>query len=59
MNLSFRVSYRDGVMEHEPKACAAVKGTQIMVCALSLPLAIFFLFILGGECMIEELFGFG
>ncbi|CAN7008782.1 hypothetical protein IGI04_011114 [Brassica rapa subsp. trilocularis] len=26
-----RVSYRDGVMEHEPKACAAVKGTQIMV----------------------------
>ena len=52
MNLSFRVSYRDGVMEHEPKACAAVKGTQIMVCALSLPLAIFFLFILSGECMI-------
>lgn len=27
----FRVSYRDGAMEHEPKACAAVKGTQIMV----------------------------
>ena len=27
----FRVSYKDGVMEHEPKACAAVKGTQIMV----------------------------
>lgn len=27
----FRVSYRDGVMEHEPKPCAAVKGTQIMV----------------------------
>lgn len=27
----FRVSYRDGVMENEPKACAAVKGTQIMV----------------------------
>ena len=26
-----RVSYRDGVMEHEPKACAAVKGTQIMI----------------------------
>lgn len=25
------MSYRDGVMEHEPKACAAVKGTQIMV----------------------------
>ncbi|KAF7146846.1 hypothetical protein RHSIM_Rhsim03G0213900 [Rhododendron simsii] len=23
--------YRDGVMEHEPKACAAVKGTQIMI----------------------------
>ncbi|XP_017981755.1 PREDICTED: DNA mismatch repair protein MLH1 isoform X2 [Theobroma cacao] len=27
----YRVSYRDGLMEHEPKACAAVKGTQIMV----------------------------
>ncbi|KAB1204751.1 DNA mismatch repair protein MLH1 [Morella rubra] len=27
----YRVSYRDGAMEHEPKACAAVKGTQIMV----------------------------
>ncbi|KAM7510885.1 hypothetical protein LguiB_009760 [Lonicera macranthoides] len=27
----YRVSYRDGVMEHEPKACAAVKGTQIMI----------------------------
>ncbi|XP_078180194.1 MUTL-homolog 1 isoform X1 [Carex rostrata] len=27
----YRVSYRDGVMEHEPKPCAAVKGTQIMV----------------------------
>ncbi|CAE6128868.1 unnamed protein product [Arabidopsis arenosa] len=27
----YRVSYRDGVMEHEPKACAAVKGTQILV----------------------------
>ncbi|KAL8125141.1 hypothetical protein AgCh_012715 [Apium graveolens] len=26
----YRASYRDGVMEHEPKACAAVKGTQIM-----------------------------
>nr|CAD1824585.1 unnamed protein product [Ananas comosus var. bracteatus] len=26
----YRVSYRDGVMEHEPKPCAAVKGTQIM-----------------------------
>ncbi|XP_042382837.1 DNA mismatch repair protein MLH1-like [Zingiber officinale] len=27
----YRVSYRDGVMEHVPKPCAAVKGTQIMV----------------------------
>ncbi|XP_052201130.1 DNA mismatch repair protein MLH1 isoform X2 [Diospyros lotus] len=27
----YRVSYRDGVMEHEPKPCAAVKGTQIMI----------------------------
>ncbi|KAL4559900.1 hypothetical protein LXL04_032046 [Taraxacum kok-saghyz] len=27
----YRVSYRDGVMEHEPKACAAVKGTQITI----------------------------
>lgn len=27
----YRASYKDGVMEHEPKACAAVKGTQIMV----------------------------
>nr|XP_048331834.1 DNA mismatch repair protein MLH1 isoform X2 [Ziziphus jujuba var. spinosa] len=27
----YRVSYKDGVMEHEPRACAAVKGTQIMV----------------------------
>ncbi|KAK7322366.1 hypothetical protein VNO77_25745 [Canavalia gladiata] len=27
----YRVSYRDGVTEHEPRACAAVKGTQIMV----------------------------
>ncbi|KAI3785372.1 hypothetical protein L1987_44490 [Smallanthus sonchifolius] len=26
----YRVSYRDGVMEHEPRACAAVKGTQIV-----------------------------
>ncbi|KAB2048794.1 hypothetical protein ES319_A13G133900v1 [Gossypium barbadense] len=26
----YRVSYRDGVMENEPKACAAVKGTQII-----------------------------
>lgn len=26
-----RASYRDGVMELEPKPCAAVKGTQIMV----------------------------
>ncbi|KAL2657983.1 hypothetical protein AAZV13_04G210900 [Glycine max] len=29
--LWFRVSYRDGVMEHQPRPCAAVKGTQIMV----------------------------
>ncbi|XP_050375759.1 DNA mismatch repair protein MLH1 isoform X1 [Argentina anserina] len=27
----YRVSYKDGVMENEPKACAAVKGTQIMI----------------------------
>ncbi|XP_039012242.1 DNA mismatch repair protein MLH1-like [Hibiscus syriacus] len=27
----YRVSYKDGVMEHEPKACAAVKGTQIKI----------------------------
>ncbi|KAG5067600.1 hypothetical protein AAZX31_04G235000 [Glycine max] len=27
----YRVSYRDGVMEHQPRPCAAVKGTQIMV----------------------------
>lgn len=27
----YRASYRDGLMEHEPKACAAVKGTQIMI----------------------------
>ncbi|KAF9608535.1 hypothetical protein IFM89_009901 [Coptis chinensis] len=27
----YRVSYRDGVMENEPKACAAVKGTQIQI----------------------------
>ncbi|XP_031271298.1 DNA mismatch repair protein MLH1 isoform X2 [Pistacia vera] len=27
----YRVSYRDGLMEQEPKPCAAVKGTQIMV----------------------------
>ncbi|CAI9115041.1 OLC1v1015875C1 [Oldenlandia corymbosa var. corymbosa] len=27
----YRATYRDGVMEHEPRACAAVKGTQIMV----------------------------
>ncbi|GKC13361.1 DNA mismatch repair protein MLH1 [Tanacetum coccineum] len=26
----YKVTYRDGVMESEPKACAAVKGTQIM-----------------------------
>ncbi|XP_027092632.2 DNA mismatch repair protein MLH1-like isoform X1 [Coffea arabica] len=27
----YRATYRDGVMEQEPKPCAAVKGTQIMV----------------------------
>ncbi|KAK1433376.1 hypothetical protein QVD17_10286 [Tagetes erecta] len=27
----YRVSYRDGVMEHEPRACAAVKGTQVLI----------------------------
>ncbi|KAK1323090.1 DNA mismatch repair protein MLH1 [Acorus calamus] len=27
----YRVSYKDGVMENDPKPCAAVKGTQIMV----------------------------
>ncbi|TVU36895.1 hypothetical protein EJB05_18848, partial [Eragrostis curvula] len=27
----YRVSYKDGVMENEPKPCAAVKGTQVMV----------------------------
>ncbi|XP_039124068.1 DNA mismatch repair protein MLH1 isoform X1 [Dioscorea cayenensis subsp. rotundata] len=27
----YRASYRDGVMEQEPRPCAAVKGTQIMV----------------------------
>ncbi|KAK3164122.1 hypothetical protein QOZ80_1AG0012960 [Eleusine coracana subsp. coracana] len=27
----YRASYKDGVMENEPKPCAAVKGTQIMV----------------------------
>uniref|UniRef100_A0A0D9VAD6 DNA mismatch repair protein Mlh1 C-terminal domain-containing protein n=1 Tax=Leersia perrieri TaxID=77586 RepID=A0A0D9VAD6_9ORYZ len=27
----YRVAYRDGVMESEPKPCAAVKGTQVMV----------------------------
>ncbi|AQK98096.1 DNA mismatch repair protein MLH1 [Zea mays] len=27
----YRVCYKDGVMENEPKPCAAVKGTQIMV----------------------------
>jgi hypothetical protein len=25
------VCYKDGVMENEPKPCAAVKGTQVMV----------------------------
>ncbi|KAL3845674.1 hypothetical protein ACJIZ3_003077 [Penstemon smallii] len=27
----YRATYRDGIMEHEPKACAAVKGTHIMI----------------------------
>ncbi|EPS70656.1 hypothetical protein M569_04102, partial [Genlisea aurea] len=27
----YRATYRDGVLEHDPKPCAAVKGTQIMV----------------------------
>ncbi|XP_019440187.1 PREDICTED: DNA mismatch repair protein MLH1-like isoform X2 [Lupinus angustifolius] len=27
----YRVSYKDGAMEHEPKPCAAVKGTQVTV----------------------------
>nr|XP_043616694.1 DNA mismatch repair protein MLH1 isoform X2 [Erigeron canadensis] len=27
----YKVTYKDGVMEHEPKACAAVKGTQIVI----------------------------
>lgn len=27
----YRVSYREGVMEYEPRPCAAVKGTQIMI----------------------------
>ncbi|KAL6512140.1 DNA mismatch repair protein [Orobanche gracilis] len=27
----YRATYKDGMMEHEPKACAAVKGTQIMI----------------------------
>ncbi|KAL8059951.1 hypothetical protein ABFX02_03G121000 [Erythranthe guttata] len=27
----YRATYKDGVMENEPKACAAVKGTQIMI----------------------------
>uniref|UniRef100_A0A453GRF8 Uncharacterized protein n=3 Tax=Aegilops tauschii subsp. strangulata TaxID=200361 RepID=A0A453GRF8_AEGTS len=27
----YRVSYRDGVMENDPKPCSAVKGTQVMV----------------------------
>lgn len=45
-----RASYKDGVLEHEPKACAAVKGTQIMVGTRKLRFAIklvkvsFFLF---------------
>lgn len=27
----YRATYKDGMMEYEPKACAAVKGTQIMI----------------------------
>ncbi|XP_051123536.1 DNA mismatch repair protein MLH1 isoform X2 [Andrographis paniculata] len=27
----YRATYKDGMMDQEPKACAAVKGTQIMV----------------------------
>ncbi|CAH9082459.1 unnamed protein product [Cuscuta epithymum] len=27
----YRATYKDGVMQDEPKACAAVKGTQIMI----------------------------
>ncbi|KAJ7568744.1 hypothetical protein O6H91_01G046200 [Diphasiastrum complanatum] len=27
----YRVSYKDGAMEGEPRPCAAIKGTQIMV----------------------------
>ncbi|KAL5724741.1 DNA mismatch repair protein [Ranunculus cassubicifolius] len=27
----YRATYKDGVMEHEPRPCAAVKGTQIMI----------------------------
>ncbi|KAK6129624.1 hypothetical protein DH2020_036634 [Rehmannia glutinosa] len=27
----YRATYKDGMMEQEPKACAAVKGTQIMI----------------------------
>ncbi|KAI5069224.1 hypothetical protein GOP47_0015525 [Adiantum capillus-veneris] len=30
-NHGYRASYKDGVMEGEPRPCAAVKGTQIMV----------------------------
>ena len=33
--LYIRVSYRDGVMEHEPQAIAAVKGTRITVIVYS------------------------
>lgn len=32
-----RATYKDGMMEHEPKPCAAVKGTQIMVSMFSYP----------------------
>nr|GMD06681.1 DNA mismatch repair protein MLH1-like isoform X3 [Ipomoea batatas]GMD17434.1 DNA mismatch repair protein MLH1-like isoform X3 [Ipomoea batatas]GMD43523.1 DNA mismatch repair protein MLH1-like isoform X3 [Ipomoea batatas]GMD89860.1 DNA mismatch repair protein MLH1-like isoform X3 [Ipomoea batatas]GMD93298.1 DNA mismatch repair protein MLH1-like isoform X3 [Ipomoea batatas] len=30
-NIQVEATYRDGVMEDEPNACAAVKGTQIMI----------------------------
>lgn len=48
------MSYRDGVMEHEPKACAAVKGTQIMVKLSNwlnkrVILILEFCYVLGGE----------
>jgi len=31
------VCYKDGVMENEPKPCAAVKGTQVMVSLHEVP----------------------